>query len=254
MKHISVKDIIVSTMEEMGVEDNSVLFPKFHRWAKEADISIGGYKNYTPRVGIFTVDGDTVKLPECVTAVYPGVFVAGSFDIETDNTLDIFELDATLNNRGLSLGLLDGTSFSMSILNNNCWCTWLHYKIIDGDLRLHCRDFDGQKVVVPYMGYPTDNEDFIRVNPNNERAIREYIKWQHSKNSRFGAREKRMERGDIQDFEREYHRLVRYARGEQAIPDTLDKDRIAVMTNSPYSGSIDFYWLNEPNNFYTLTY
>jgi len=254
MKHVSIKYAIQDAMEEMGVDDNSRLFPKFHRWGKEADQAIAGFKNYVPCVKLIQIQGDTIPMPEEAIAVYPGVFVSNDFQIPDDVTMDLFELHATLGNRIASIGARSGAMFSIDITSHPCNVLWLHYKIIDGNLRIYSKEWDGQTAVVPYLGYPTDEEGYIRVNPINQRAIREYIKWQHSKNTRFGAREKRMEYSDIDRFEKEYHRLVRYARGEQAEPDTLEKDRIAVMHNSPYSGSIDFYWINEPNSYYTLIY
>ena len=241
-------------MEDMGIEDNK-FFPLFHRWGKRVDRKIGGYKNFEDTIGLFDVVGDTVTLPECAVAVYPGIFILGTgFDFTEDNLLDLHELHANVRNRASSTTIMAGSLFSIDVMGYPSQCNWMHYKINQDQLRFYSREFDGRQALVPYLKYPTDDEGYILVYPENQEAIKAGIHLMYAKRTRFGAMEKRISRGDLKDLDYDYNKAVSYARGEQAEPDTLDSERISVLQNSPYTGSLDFYWLNEPNNSYTLNY
>lgn len=228
-KLISIYNPIVDALDYVGA-DRSVDLPIFTTWATAAEKEIGSVYSFVRKRKVIDICGCTAEIPcdafkidaaifgdhgcDCGDLFNGCFFPGGNWFANTSaqtGTFLIVDLDSSLSG---SPGIIN-----FQIQNN---------KIVLPS------DMDGQKITIQYIGYQEDDKGFIMISENHTRAITEYILWKYGIRSAYS--QKPINPSLIAEHKREWFRLCRHARADDAILTPGERELIAQAFNDPYKG------------------
>jgi hypothetical protein len=229
-KLISIHNPIMDAMEHFNLDHDKYL-PKFTNLATKAEKEIGSWNQYERMRAVLDITGCTTCLP--VDCVLVEIAIMGDLGASCENIFATVcgsnDVAVRVTDSGspnfLVVDIGDAESFTSPF-------GYVNHNIQDNKI-IFDYDYTGQKVTIQYLRYKTDCNGFVEVSENHVNAIREYIIWQHlrgKKNKNY------IDRDDMRDAEREWHRECAHARAEDNRSTFSQRQEIAAMYNDPFSG------------------
>ena len=210
--------------------------PTLIRWGKRADINIGSYYEYVRTIKTLDVVDCKAELP--LDAVHVNVIFLGEYDCDDCTNLILRAEQMYINETTLSLSNSESLTFYWA--NGNLSVIPINWEI-QGDYIVFDNNYNNQKITIQYLAYETDDNGLPLVNNTHLPAIVEFMKLKVAERDMFKSFKsaKMTRRGDmayIEGIKKEYHRLVRKARGEDNEWTASQKEVVAAILNDPLTG------------------
>lgn len=244
-KPISSQNAVMQAKEEVGLEGVVRFDALFKLWARQCDDRIGTTEtSLTPQYVCGTVENCKIELPCHAVAIYPVIFFGKP---KCDDCLtffsylqEILHMDNARSSGGFFNLTFQGFTYQYAITE---------FKIQHNKICFNDSTLNGKEVFAVVLGRETDEQGYVMVHPLYHFPIVEFIKWQYAKRSQFTGIPYRFRPSEIVEFAREYHKQVRFARGEAAQTTPAGEERIKNMINSSFSGTahIDFMFNYAPD-------
>lgn len=230
-KLITIKDAINDAFEDIGI-DTTFQMPIFMRWATRAEKEIHSYYGWVKKHKVLTFTGCTVKLP--IDAMRVQYVLMG------DHGCECTDLISSVSRWASSSVSVANTTVSQNEVflvidkaDDSFGCSGIYYEIQDNSLVFR-NNYEEQQVTIQYLGLNEDCDGFLMVGENHIDAINYYIKYRYATRSRFSP--VKMELGDVMYFKKEWERLCKEARADDAIPSEPERAAIVAMLHDPYVG------------------
>ncbi len=235
MNKVSIKEFILDTIEETEPMIQSEL-PQLIKWGLKADQRVGSYYQYEKKIIVSTVVNCKVQIP--CGGVYVRAILIGDYGCDCTEIIDyaIRVNSSTLtftDDRGLNVTNIFYWSEGNPTFASVKW-------EVQGDTIVFETDMNGQLVTIQYLAYSLDGEGYPIVLESHEDAIVNYIKKKLVARKKWrvlagGGNADRLQQ-EYMLLNKEYHRGVRYARGEDGRPTESQRQEIAEYMNDPISG------------------
>lgn len=173
MRTVSIRQALTQFLENTDAE-NSILYDEFVllRWAKKADIAIGGTYTFQRGVKLYTASDNIVKLDNDVIKIHK-VMLGDHTDKDIWHDEDVSKYYATVSITPNQENYL--TEYQLwSDISYPIQDYEISYVIQDGKLILPI-EYSDKEVTVIYCSYPKNQEGDILVNENHIDAIVAYL-------------------------------------------------------------------------------
>lgn len=214
------------------------MIPVMTRWAVYADNAIGGYRLLKRKIAVLEFKNCAVELPCDIVCLLPGM-LWGDYGCSCDLTFNDFRT-------GISSGMIVSPVDGFTVIDTGSGGSlrgWLGSYTIQDNKLVFKQNFNGQKVTIQYLGMQVDGMGLPMILENHVEAVSQYIQYKLAKQTRFKTKEYRVSDTGIMDERREWNRLCRHARAEDAQPTEEEMANAIAIINNPYSGIRNACWV-----------